>query len=133
MLVFSSDGLSLAPDALLTTGQLVAVEGGLAFACLRLLVDNDLLGFCKCYFDAIEGRRRYPIRHSDREGQPEFREHTAVSEEVTGGRERFQRTLLGPVTMVRLSGRLESNQLPALGDVTFGGRGDGSRSTMRKC
>ena len=34
--------------------------------------------------------------------------------------------------MARLTGRFEGNQLLALGDVSFGGRGDGTRSTMRK-
>ena len=122
----------MASETLLTPQQLLGVEGGIEFSTLKLLSDEALVEFARCYFDAKETNRRYAVQLSATEGLTEIAEHKGASDEVAMGRPRLARVQFGPTGSQRLLERLEACQLPALGSLSFAAAGDGSHSMLRE-
>ena len=122
----------LACESVLSVKQVVAVEGGVEFASLRVLTPEDIMAFCRYYWDAKEAGHKFAVQLCSSKGLKEVAEYRAASDEVAMGRERLTQIRFGPAGSRRLLERLEACQLPSLGDLTFGGAGDGSRSMLRE-
>ena len=118
-----SENVDVVTDSAMTGGKLIAVEGGLEFAELGLLTEDEKLEVCENYRAAFHARRSLPMRPL-RAGVPALAEdYESVGTHVREGRSRLHGSVAGSVSNLRRMAQQDWSTMPGLGSLERGSFG----------